>query len=70
MPQLLILAAIGAGVYFGGRWVRKTVSKINRDLEKAANIRRQEKSKTPPPEKDFAELKKDPKTGVYRVDDE
>ena len=74
MPQLLILAAIGAGAYFGSRWIRKKAAQFTRDLEQAKHAARKRQagkqgqhSSHPPGNQDIADLVKDPKTGVYRV---
>ena len=72
MPQLLILAAIGAGAYFGGKWVRKKARKFTADLERAKKSAKASAQQKPDniSRKNAQELKKDPKTGVYHVDDD
>ena len=70
MPQLLFLAAIGAGAWLGTRWVHNRVRQFSRDVENLKKAARQQQGQTGarrPPE-DIAELKQDPVTGVYRVE--
>ncbi len=75
MPQLLILAAIGAGAYFGGKWISKKARKFTANMEKATKAAQKTKAsaKQKPDNisrNDAQELKQDPKTGVYHVDDD
>ncbi len=72
MPQLLILAAIGAGAYFGGKWVRKKAREYTKNLQQAAKSAKTRAPKKPDniSRENVQELKKDPKTGVYHVDDD
>ena len=71
MPQLLILAAIGAGAYFGTRWIRNKAAQITRDAKRTARERKpQGNARSRRPDinsSDADELVKDPVTGVYRV---
>jgi len=72
MPPLLILAALGAGTWLGTRWLRNKAEKINLDRQRArksAKNYRHAKAASGPVHRDkIDELKKDPITGVYRVD--
>ncbi len=74
MPQLLVLATIGVGAYFGVRWVRKKARQITREMEAARRAARQTR-RTPSPYEHVksarvTELEQDPETGVYKVKDE
>ena len=72
MPQLLILAAIGAGAYFGGKWISKKSRKFTANMEKATKAAKTSAKQKPDniSRQDAQELKKDPKTGVYHIDEE
>ncbi|MCP4935412.1 MAG: hypothetical protein GY927_14725 [bacterium] len=72
MPQLLILAAIGASAYFGGKWISKKIRKFTANMEKATKTAKACAKQKPDnfSRQDAQELKKDPKTGVYHVDDD
>ncbi len=77
MPQLLILAAVGAGAYFGARWVSKKARKFTANFERATKAAQDAKKQTQANAKyanvsreNAQELKKDPKTGVYHLDDD
>lgn len=67
MPQLLLLAAIGAGAYFGYKWLKKQVREaaIAAAKEAAASkpVTRSDRSR------DAGELVWDEKAGVYRSKD-
>ena len=66
MPPLLILAAIGVGAYMGVKWANSK-SPVAR---KAARTGAGKSSQTKSSDKvDAANLKQDPVSGVYRVDD-
>lgn len=68
MPQLLLLVAIGAGAYFGYRWLKKQVR------ETAIEAAREATAKKPVPPSDRAResgnLIWDEKAGVYRSKDD
>ncbi len=72
MPPLLILAALGAGTWLGSRWLRNKAQKVNLDRQKARKsakkYRQPEATPSPIHRDNSAEMKKDPITGVYRVD--
>lgn len=60
MPPLIVLAAVGAGVYFGLKYLanegrKATARSSNNNADKKKDVNAQT-------------LKKDPKTGVYKVD--
>jgi hypothetical protein len=60
MPQILILAAIGAGLVLAGRFYREMQRRIQSELKAAEEAleRRARASAVP--------LEKDPATGIYR----
>ncbi len=74
MPPLLIIAALGAGTWLGRRWLRNKVHNIDLDRQKARktakSYRRTKSSSSPIQRDEVAELKKDPITGIYRLDGE
>ncbi len=65
MPPLLILAAIGAGAYLGIKWANG--QKLSRRSRQTGKAKAQQGTGQTKP--DAATLKKDPVTGVYRVDE-
>ena len=60
MPQLIILAAVGAGLVLAGRFYRQMQRRIQAELKAAEEAleRRARESAVP--------LEQDPATGVYR----
>ena len=60
MPQIIVLAIAGAGLYVGFRWARK---QLRGATEKAAAQEQREKAVGP---RDLGTLERDPATGVYR----
>ena len=67
MLQLLIIAAIGIGAFFGYRWLKKQV----RETALAAAREAAEKKQTTPPDRarEAGDLIWDEKEGVYRTKD-
>lgn len=67
MPQLLVLAAVGAGAYLGVKWLRRKAGEFQDEFKKAMDETgaRDKKSYSI---KDIPTLKPDPETGVYRID--
>jgi hypothetical protein len=60
MPQLLILVAAGAGLFFAGRWYRDVQRRIAAELRAAEEaLQRRERDSVVP-------LERDPATGIYR----
>ncbi len=64
MPQLVLLAAIGAGAYAGYRWLKRTAVQMQADL-KAAEVRVSERTGAARA-KDLGSLEYDPASGQYR----
>jgi hypothetical protein len=63
MPQLFVLALIGAGLYAGYRWVR-TAKELVADVRRAdEELHRWTGGRI---EKDLGALEYDPVSGVYR----
>jgi hypothetical protein len=61
MPQLVLLALIGAGLYIGYRWVARLTKEAAAELERArAELRAGGRAK------DLGALVLDPASGVYR----
>lgn len=71
MPQLLILATIGVGVWMGARWASRKARQIARDMEasRRAAAGRQKASSGYEHVRSakVTELQQDPETGVYKV---
>ena len=60
MPQLIILAAVGAGLVLAGRFYRQLQRRIQAELKAAEEaVERQARNTAVP-------LEQDPATGVYR----
>jgi type II secretory pathway component PulJ len=64
MPQLVIFALIGAGIYAGYRWLAHTSEAITAAMRRAEDESRQRASGQI--EKDLGALEYDPASGVYR----
>lgn len=64
MPQLVLLAAIGAGAYAGYRWLRRTAEQMQADL-KAAEVEVRERAGATRA-KDLGRLEYDQATGQYK----
>jgi hypothetical protein len=64
MPQLVLLAAIGAGAYAGYRWLRRTAESMQADM-KAAEVEVKERAGAARA-KDLGALDYDPASGQYR----
>lgn len=63
MPQVLILAAIGAGLLLVRRYLKKEQERVRAELRKAEQaMQRRDIESTVP-------LEEDPRTGVYRPKD-
>jgi hypothetical protein len=64
VPQLIVLALVGAGIYAGYRWIWRPARMI------AAQVRRAEedlrRAAGHASEKDMGRLEYDPVSGVYR----
>lgn len=60
MPQLLVLALLGAGLWAGYRWYRWQMKQVAEDLRAAEEaLKRRDENAIPT-------LEEDPETGVYR----
>jgi hypothetical protein len=67
MPQLLMLAALGAGVYLGAKWLgRKVEAAMPR--QRGAQADATEPTTRKPSRDDIPTLVQDPETGVYKID--
>ncbi len=65
MPQLVVLALVGAGLYAGYRWFSRTSKEVAAEFERARNeLRRKATGRIV--EKDLGALEYDPASGVYR----
>jgi hypothetical protein len=60
MPQLILIAAVGAGAYAGYRWLKKASEEL-----RAATVEARDR-RTAVQAKDLGALELDPKSGVYR----
>ncbi len=61
MPQIILIALVGAGLWLGWRILRKEMRRVDRELRKAEHDLRAG-------ERPIA-LEKDPETGVYKPKD-
>ncbi len=62
MPQLMVLALVGAGIYAGYRWLWRPARMIAAEVRRAEDRTRRARSL----EKDMGTLEYDPISGVYR----
>ena len=65
MPQLVVLALVGAGLYAGYRWFARVTKEISADFKRAEDELRR-RAAGGALVKDMGELECDPVTGVYR----
>ncbi len=70
MPQLLFLAALGAGAYMGAKWIGRKAAQFERNMERTKQAAKQRRKEKASHIKDIPELVKDPVTGVYKVKDD
>lgn len=64
MPQLAILALVGAGLYAGYRWYARTTKAVTAEIRRAEDeLRRRAAGAI---EKDLGTLEFDPASGVYK----
>ncbi len=65
MPQLIVLALVGAGLYAGYRWYSRTVKEVTAQIRRTEDelLRRAAGTAL---EKDMGVLEYDPASGVYR----
>jgi type II secretory pathway component PulJ len=63
VPQFVILALVGAGLYAGYRWLSHTAQEITADVRRKEDELRRRAAVL---EKDMGVLEYDPATGVYR----
>ena len=64
MPQVIVLALVGAGLYAGYRWLTRTTREIAAQVQRAEDEVRQEAAGRI--EKNMGALEYDPSSGVYR----
>ena len=64
MPQVIVLALLGAGAYMGYRWVVRTSREIAAEMQRAQDEVRRDAP--PHVERDLGRLEYDPQSGVYR----
>ena len=65
MPQLIVLALVGAGLYAGYRWYARTVKEVTAQIRRTEDELLRKASGTAL-EKDMGVLEYDPASGVYR----
>jgi hypothetical protein len=64
VPQIFVLALVGAGLYAGYRWLTQATNEITADVRTTEEeLRRRAAGAL---EKDMGALEYDPATGVYR----
>lgn len=65
MPQLVVLALVGAGLYVGYRWLSRSVREIRAEARRAEDeLRARATGRVQ--QKDMGRLEYDPASGVYR----
>ena len=64
MPQLIVLALAGAGLYAGYRWLWRPARMVVAEVRRAEDELRRAAARSV--EKDMGRLEYDPRTGVYR----
>lgn len=64
MPQLVVLALMGAGLYAGYRWFSRAAKEVTADIRRTEDELRRRAGMAL--EKDMGELEYDPASGVYR----
>lgn len=65
MPQLFVLALVGAGLYAGYRWMSRSAQEIRAEVRRAEDELRH-RTAGRAIEKDMGRLEYDPVSGVYR----
>jgi type II secretory pathway component PulJ len=65
MPQLAVLALLGAGLYAGYRWYARTARHIAAEVRRAEDELRR-RAEGAAIEKDLGVLEYDPTSGVYK----
>ena len=65
MPQVIFLAAIGAGIYTGVRALMRITQSMAADMAARESEARQS-AEPPVHEKDLGTLEYDPRSGVYK----
>jgi hypothetical protein len=65
MPQLMILALVGAGLYAGYRWLSRSARELAAEVRRAEDELRARAAGSAL-EKDMGRLEYDPASGVYR----
>jgi hypothetical protein len=65
VPQLLVVAMLGAGLYAGYRWLARASRQMVEELQRAQDDM-QRRTAGAVIEKDLGALEYDPATGVYR----
>ena len=65
MPQLVVLALVGAGLYAGYRWFARTSRQLAAEVKRTEEELRRRASGAAI-EKDLGALEYDPATGVYK----
>ena len=64
MPQVFVLALVGAGLYAGYRWYERTTKAVAAEIQRAQDELRRRAGGVL--EKDLGALEYDPSSGVYR----
>ena len=65
MPQLVVLALVGAGLYVGYRWLTRSARELAAEVRRAEDELRA-RTAGAAIEKDMGRLEYDPASGVYR----
>ena len=65
MPQLIVLAIAGAGLYAGYKWVSRKAATALAEAERARSESRQRAAETDGGPRNLGQLEWDPASGVY-----
>jgi hypothetical protein len=66
MPQLIVLALVGAGLYAGYKWVSRKLRRASEAAERAREELARRTAEAAEGPKDLGRLEWDEKAGVYR----
>lgn len=67
MPQLVVVALAGAGLYLGARWASRQIARLAEEAERAAaDMRRRAEAQRAEHARDLGTLELDTRSGQYR----
>lgn len=67
MPQLVLVALTGAGLYLGARWASRQIARLAEEADRAAaELKRRAEAQRADNARDLGTLQLDPSSGQYR----